>query len=339
MKTSPPSTPPRRCQHVSSLVLAGMLSFSPTFLFAQGARPNPASKMYVTEVNGGATIDTGEVIDDLTKRSVYNAQGTVVETNKPESPSDQAKYSSTMVYSNGTGAYFDADTRVEVKRFMQEPFTPNRTDMDVEPSISQTQAYVSRGLVGLCTSKLVAGSRMTYATPQGSVNIRGRKLVIEAGDQMTKVSMLEGESTITAGAMDTGGHTLKVGEQAIIRRGAPGQPNQIEIRPIPQEERAELDDKVAMACMARKTVYFEVREKKVDTLQPGSLASLDDAAAGATTGGAFSPVTAFDATTGSGNNLNSSSTTREIVPVQIISPTLPVEFTVSTASITPTPGR
>ena len=121
------------------------------------AKKNPTSKFYVADVDGDAEIDTGDRVDDLTKSSVYNAEGTVVET-KPNA-------TNAMVFSNGTGIFFDQDTRVEVKQFDQEPFVPNRTDMDTEPSVSQTQAYVPRGTVGICTSQLVAGSSMNYQTP------------------------------------------------------------------------------------------------------------------------------------------------------------------------------
>ncbi len=231
---------------------------------AASKKKNPTSKVYVADLNGQAQIDTGEKIDDLAKKSVYNAQGTIIET-KPKS-------NNTMVFSNGTGSYFDEDTRVEIKTFAQEPFTPNRTDMDVEPSISQTRAFVARGSVGLCTSKLVAGSNMTYRTAHGSVNIRGKRVVIAAGDRETKISMIEGDSTVKGGDLDLGGQTLKAGQQAIIRNGPPGQPNMIEIRDIPDNERAALDEKVTLACMAKKTVYFEVREKVVTESQAGSTA-------------------------------------------------------------------
>jgi hypothetical protein len=304
----------------------------PVAVHAQAQKNNPASKVYITDVSGEAIIDTGEKIDDLTKRSVYTVQGSVIETKRPEKPSDKNRYFSTMVYSNGTGAFFDSDTRVEVKRFVQEPFTPNRNDVEVEPSISQTQAFLSRGAVGLCNSKLVAGSYMTYTTPAAAIKIRGRKLVLETTNDMTKVSMLEGESTIQAGPLDSGGHVVRSGEQAIIRRSAPGEPMKVEIRRIPSEEMPALDDKVAMACMARKSVYFEVRDKKTGgtgTDEAGSTA------AGASADGTNSSVTAFDGGTATGGtNLN-----REIVPVEILPTKLPVEFTISNASIVSQPAR
>jgi len=308
---------------------------------AQAKKKNPVSKIYVSDVKGEALIDTGESVEDLSKRSVYTAQGTVIETKKPVKDSDREKNYSTMVYSNGTGAFFDADTRVEVKKFVQEPFTPNRSDMDVEPSLSQTQAFVSRGTIGLCNSKLVAGSNMTYQTGQGSINVRAKKLVIEAGSDYTKISILEGESSVRSGSQDLGGHTLKAGEQAIIRQSANGEPNRVQIQSIPAAEMKPLDDKVTMACMAKKTVYFEVQERTVANSNQQSQAETNagtDTKAGASNeSDSTTPstrVTAFDGTT----NGASSVTVREIVPVEMIPTTLPTEYTVSPATLV-TSGR
>jgi len=345
----------------------------PVVLHGQGAkRKNPASKVFVSDVNGEAQIDTGEKVEDLSKRSVYNAQGTIIETKKAETEGDKGKIYSTMVYSNGTGAYFDHDTRVEVKRFVQEPFTPNRADMDVEPSISQTQAFVARGAVGLCTSKLVAGSTMTYHTPLGAVNIRGKKVVIEANDRQTKISMLEGDSTVRGGTTDLGGQVLHAGEQAIITPGTAGGPNLVQISRIPPNEVGALDDKVAMACMAKKTVYFEVKERTIapdpakeektakddetkkeeEAKKEGegttkSVASNRDsdsneaAGANAFAGGANNDtaVTAFDGPALNSPTINLPGTIiREIVPVEVVPTELPVQFTISPASlITPAP--
>jgi len=332
--------PPARSAASAALCLLAVGVALPATASAQNKRKDPSSKVYVTDVSGEAVIDTGEAIEDLAKRSVYTAQGAVIETKRPDQESDRSKFFSTMVYSNGTGAFFDADTRVEVRRFMQEPFTPNRTDMDVEPSISQTQAFVARGTVGLCTSKLVSGSNMGYQTPHGSVSIRGKKSVIEAGQNQTKISMLEGESTVKAGPQDMGGHVLKSGEQAIISRDPNGGPNRIEITRIPANEIAALDDKVAMACMAKKSVYFEVRERTVtDGQATGSNNNVGDQGnsgeSGATDGGtttsssAGTPVTAFDGTTSGGSGI----VIREIVPVEILPVELPVQFTVSPARL------
>lgn len=322
----------RRKLAASLLVVScALLPFS---LRAEDKKKNPASKMYVADVNGDAQIDTGDSIEDMVKKSVYNAQGTVIETKKPDSADDKNKHFSTMVYSNGTGAYFDNDTRVEVRKFMQEPFTPNRTDSETEPSISQTQAFVARGTVGLCTSKLVAGSTMNYQTPHGSVAIRGRKVVVEAGDNFTKISMLEGDSTVRGGSTDMGGQTLHSGQQAIIRQGDHGQ-NIVQISNIPSNEMPALDDKVSMACMAKKTVYFEVKEKKTTDSGYNPLAS---SGSGDANGGSSGPVSAFD---GDNSTSATTTTTTEIVAVPTTNNNLPVTYTVSPDQITSssnTPG-
>ncbi|MBI5768208.1 MAG: hypothetical protein HZA93_10460 [Verrucomicrobia bacterium] len=311
----------------------------PGLLVAQDARKNPASKIFVSDVSGEAQIDTGDNIQDLAKKSVYTVQGAVIETKKAEKEEDKSKMFSTMVYSNGTGAYFDQDTRLEMKRFQQEPFTPNRGDMEVEPSISQTQAFLARGTVALCNSKLVAGSSMNYQTNLGQVNIRGQKVVIESQNEITKVSMLDGESTVKSAGTDLGGRVLRSGEQAIIRR-QPNAPPQVMIQKIPPSEASQLDDKVAQACMAKKTVYFEVKERQITENAPAAgttetrSTATDEPATTGTTPGA-SPVTAFDGNTAA---IGTSNVVREIIAVPVVPVELPVQFTVSPAQIT-TPGR
>jgi FecR protein len=216
------------------------------------ARKNPTSKLYVANVEGLASINTGEKIEDLTKRSVHTAEGVVVET-KPDSRNS-------IVLSNGTGLSFDPDTRLEVQRFQQEPFSPNRTDLETEPSISQTKVFIPRGGIGICASKLVAGSSMVYSTRHADIAIRARKVVIETNDNQTVVSLLEGE--VTVGGSRGGGQSLKPGQQAIITRRSSVGPPQIRVQPIPEDNLEAIGDKASMACMARRTVYFDTAERK-----------------------------------------------------------------------------
>ena len=129
----------------------------------QAAKKSPTSKLYVADLEGQSEIDTGERIEELNEKSVHNAQGTVIQTN-----SDSVN---AMVFSNGTGVFLDRDSRLEIRRFVQEPFSPERTDLEAEPSISQTAAFLPRGTVGLCTPRMVAGSSMNYMTPEGGVSI------------------------------------------------------------------------------------------------------------------------------------------------------------------------
>ncbi|HEY9250525.1 MAG TPA: FecR domain-containing protein [Rariglobus sp.] len=232
---------------------ASAVAFASFAHAADARRKNPTSKLYVADVEGLASINTGEKIEDLTKKSVHAAEGVVLETTP--------NANNAIVLSNGTGIAFDPDTRLEMKRFLQEPFSPNRTDLEVEPSVSQTAAFLPRGTVGLCTSKMVAGSTMTYTTRHATVAIRGRKVVIETSDKSTIVSLLEGDVTVRGDLM-AGGQSLKPGQQAIITRNSNSEPPVITIQPIPEADMSRLSSKVTQACMARKTVYFEVSERK-----------------------------------------------------------------------------
>ncbi len=225
----------------------------------EGKKKNPTSKLYVADVDGESSINTGDKIDDLTKKSVYSAEGTTIET-KPDA-------SNALVLSNGTGVFFGPDTKLEIKRFLQEPFTPNRNDMEVEPSVSQTSAFMPHGTVALCTSKMVAGSSMVYTTPQASVSIRGRKVVMECSGDTTTVSLIEGDVTVR-GDLTGGGESLKPGQQAIITRKSPSEPPVIKIQAIPKDQMKSIEDKVSMACMARKTVYFETADRETNEIVP-----------------------------------------------------------------------
>lgn len=265
---------------------------------AQSAK-SPTSKMYVADTQGDALIDNGKEIDDLTKKSVYNAQGSVIET-KPNS-------NASAVLSNGTGLYFDVNTRVEIKEFQQEAFRPNRSDIDDEPSLSTTHVIVDFGVVGVSTSKLVAGSRMVFDTPLGSATIRGRQSVIAAGENISVFSVIQGDATVQAGAGDFP-HVIKAGQQIIIRpSNRPGQPNLVVIQDIPSGNEPEallwLEERVLAADSARKLVYFEVVARKGDN-----------------------NITLFDAA-------NSNSTGNEIVAVPVVPASPPIGPVVSAANL------
>jgi hypothetical protein len=227
----------------------GFLSASLS-LFAATKSKNPASKIYVADLTGESQVDTGERIEPLSKKSVYVAEGTSFET--------KAGASDSLVFSNGTAIYVGPETRFEVKKFLQEPFQPNRTDLDAEPSISQTIVKITRGSVGVCTSKLVAGSSMTYLTPHATVNIRGRKVMIEVTDTETRVSLIEGDVTVFAPDAGGASQTLRAGQQAIIRKTASDQTAAVTVQPIMDEQQAKLDENVSLACISRRTVFFEV---------------------------------------------------------------------------------
>jgi len=214
-----------------------------------------SSKLYVSDLKGQADLNTRDSITPLSKKTVFDAQGSTVLTSKDSNDS--------MVYSNGTGIYLDADTRLDINKFVQEPFTPNRYDLEVEPSVSQTLAHLSHGTIGLCTSRLAAGSNMVYTTPQAIVSIREKKVVLEVTNYETRISVLEGDVTVRATSGEAG-QTLHGGQEAIVRSDAANHSSIVHVGSIPDERKQLLDDLVSLACIAKRTVYFEVVDRKGD---------------------------------------------------------------------------
>jgi hypothetical protein len=265
---------------------------------AQEKKKSPSSKIYVVEINGDGQIDTGKEIDDLTKRAVYSAEGTVLET--------KANSNASIVFSNGTGVFLDVNTRIDVKKFLQEAFKPSKDDIENEPSISTTHVYVEQGVIGVSTSNHAAGSSMEYDTSLANTSIHGRQAVIAAGDNVTIISMVQGEATLRAGPLG-GAYTIKNGQQAIVKPGPTGEANSVYIHEIPdgndEEARVWLEQRVLTADDARKLVYFDVQGKKAD----GSISFFDGAS------------------DDSGNN--------EIVPVPVVPANPPVQPTVSAANL------
>jgi hypothetical protein len=276
---------------VTGFAVAMMLGAFPGTVLAQNTQKNPTSKFYVADLQGSSDLNTGDHVEDLKDKTVHSADGTTIQT-KPDSMS-------AVVLSNNTGVFIDPDTKLEVNHFMQEPFTPNRNDPEVEPSLSQTQASIPHGTVGLCTPKMVAGSTMVYDTPQASIAIRGRKVVIGTDGNQTTVSLLEGDVTVR-GDQYSGGQTLKNGQQAIITRSSPNAPPKIVIQQIPPDQMKALNDRVTQACVARQQVFFKSVDPK--NLSPSSVFTQDDP-------------------------------TQVLVPTEIVPPTISPVITVSANSI------
>jgi hypothetical protein len=221
-----------------------------------GATKGPTSKLYLSESKGTGHIYADGKIFEPKQATAFDAPGTVIET---EADSHQA-----YVYSNGTAMYVDANTRIQVNRFVQEGFLPNSNTTEAEPSASQSDIFLWHGLVGVCTSQLVSGTSMNYSTAHATVTIRGRKIAIQTTPTETTVYLIDGDVTVRTGKQDTGGHVLVSGERAIVRPGVAGSPPTVTIDQIDKKLLAELDDKVTVACNARRTVSFETIEKSAE---------------------------------------------------------------------------
>ncbi len=241
------------------LSVAALVAISPS-AFAQrqlGKKKGPTSKIYLAEATGDSQIQAGDKIYTARQATAFDAPGTVIETK-------QGAHNA-FVYSNGTGMFVDQNTRVEIDRFVQEPFKPDRNttaDAPYEPSVSQSAVHIAHGAVGVCTSQLISGSSMLYSTPQGSVNIRGGKVAIETNADQTIIDLLDGDITVRSGSKDIGGQVLRPGERAIIKSSPAGLPPVVTISQIPPEALQASDERVSIACNAKKTVTFEIIEKK-----------------------------------------------------------------------------
>lgn len=243
------------------LGLAALVAMAPSALAQRqlGKKKGPTSKIYLAETVGDSQIQTGEKIYTARQATAFDAPGTIIETKEGAH--------NAFVYSNGTGMFVDQNTRVEIDRFVQEPFRPDRkstAEAPYEPSVSQSSVHVAHGAVGVCTSQLVSGSSMLYSTPQASVNIRGGKVSIETNADETIIDLLDGDITVRGGTRDLGGQVLRPGERAVIRSAPAGQPPTVTISPIPPEALQASDERVNVACNAKKTVSFEVIEKKAE---------------------------------------------------------------------------
>lgn len=246
---------PLACRRLPAAVALGFLSVvtnAPAARVAEIRDQNLTGKIYVVGTEGGAQVALGDKVTALALKAIFQAQGSQIET-KPAG-------NLTMVFSNGTGVFMDRDTRLDVRLFSQEPFTASRTDLELEPSVSHTEGFIPQGILAVSTSKLAAGSTITFITPFGSVNLHDGDLVIDSSSTATKFYLLRGETTVSAGPLDLGRRVLEVGEQVIISAGPPGRPNRLELSRIPASALPALEALAARAYAARKTVFFQSDE-------------------------------------------------------------------------------
>lgn len=277
-----------------------------------GKKKGPTSKLYIAEAQGDTQIRTGDKVYSARQASAFDAPGTVIETKENSR--------TTFVYSNGVGMTVGQNSRVEINRFEQAPFTADRAasaDATAEPSNSQSDIYLARGTVGISTSQLASGSVMLCSTPLASINVRGGNISIQTTDDETIISLLDGAATVFSGDKDGGGTVLQPGERIIIRRAPAGKPPVAIVTSIPLEARPGLSDLVTAASDARRTVSFEVIEQK-------AAQGLDAPANAIAAGTAGSPGPAGANSTAAGAD-----TTQEIVVKPAVPANLPTNIVIS----------
>ena len=188
-------------------------------LFSSGAfgaltrnRQNLLGKFYASNVKGSVTVISDGRIEELKKGQTILARGTVIDTGKDAT--------ATLVFSNGTGVFVDANTRFTVKIFEQEFFAPNN-NLRVEPSNSNTLVLLDHGRVVISTPRLLSGTTMVYETDLASINIRGEKVMIETSDKQTHVAMIAGNASVNPRGPDGNfvsiGRRLQTGNEAFVK--------------------------------------------------------------------------------------------------------------------------
>jgi hypothetical protein len=201
---------------------------SPQFASAEGAtRLGMVGKIYVSSLTGTVECVTQEHLLDLKdggpvgsegriiqlkKGSVFVGNGSVISTGKNSSV--------TLVFSNKTAMYLDENTQLEIKRFEQEPFTPNN-NLLIEPSNSATLAVVKIGRVVIDTPQLLSGTSLAFETRHSNIAVLnvetgGEKAFIEVTEKQTHVAMIAGEANV----IPLGGHVvtrLTGGQQAFVK--------------------------------------------------------------------------------------------------------------------------
>ncbi len=277
-------------------------------------RKGPISKIYLAEIKGNTQIQNSGKIYTARQALAFNAPDSIFITKEESHVA--------AVYSNGTGLYIDQNTRAEIHQFTQEPFLPARdpeSDLVREPSISHTEIYIRYGVVGICTSQLVAGSSMHYVTPDARITIRGGRLTIESNATGTTIDLLEGDITIhNSSNTDLGSQLLRAGERAFVPSEQNGPSRKIAISAIPKADLKVGDDRTTLACTAKKSVTFEMIQKK-------SQRGLEDTSANpASTNDGSAPENATN-----DGAANDSNTNQEIVAKPTVPNQLPINVVIS----------
>jgi|GEM_PF-793926 len=209
---------------------------------------NLVSKLYAVDVEGEAYVENGGMINPLSAREIYVAQGSTVYTAEESTVS--------LVISNGTGIFLSESTRMTVTRAAQEPFQGERSDMINEPSVSNIQLEHQHGIMGICTSRLLAGTLLEVVTDEFITRIVDGKLVYERGPEGSSVTLVGGDASVQSGQIwyEGEGRDLKVRHKIFF----PADGSEPVETQLSGSELAGMEGIVTIACLARRGVYFDV---------------------------------------------------------------------------------
>lgn len=287
--------------------------------FAQrqlGKKKGPTSKLYIAETTGASQIKSGDKVYTVRQASAFDAPGTVIETSENSSTA--------LVYSNGVGMVIGENSRIEVTKFDQAPFSANTAtaaDSNQEPSVSQSEIFLSRGTVGISTSEFLSGSSMACATELGAIKIRGGNIAIESRPEESIFDLLQGAATVVNN-LNGQSYALKPGDRIIIRR-EPGGKQEVILTRIPAPALPALNAFLTIASNSRRTVTFEVIEQKA------MLGSDAPPPAAGTTAPAGGGETEAAATGSFESESTGAESPQEIVAKPTVPATLPINVVIS----------
>jgi len=172
------------------------------------------------------------------------------------------------VLSNNTGIFIGPNSRFELTRFEQAPFAADPNRVEDEPSISNIEGVFYSGSFAFCFANQVFGSTAKYTILGAEVNIRGKRIVVEATDVKTTIYVVDGDATVKTGPTDQSGTVAQSNSQMSITPGVGGGFPIITVTDIDPAISEKLNNSLSAACLARRAVFFATPEDPRRVLTP-----------------------------------------------------------------------
>lgn len=224
------------------------------------AQDRIVGKMFVVSVNGDVHHVQAGKVTPFEPGETITCRAIIIESG----PSSSA----TGVLSNNTGVFVGPNSRMEITSFVQAPFAADPARVEDEPSVSNIEGTFFSGTFALCFANQVFGSTAKYSILGADVNLRGKRIVVEATDAKTTIYVVDGEATVKTGPVDQAGTVAGTGKQVSIAPGVGGGFPIVEVADIDPAAAEKLNNSLSAACLARRAVFFATPEDPRRVLPP-----------------------------------------------------------------------